>query len=237
MNINNDKAGVFQCGSEDKSYPTGLRKYKSMPKILYYKGDIEIINSRKNIAVIGSRRCSEMGMRLAYETGYTIGKAGMNLVNGLAIGCDTEALRGALDAGGRCIAIMPCGLDEIQPKSNQKLAGQILQNGGCLISEYPVGSGVKKYQYVERDRLQSGISQGIVVIEAELESGTMHTVDFAMKQYKRLACYAHKLLKYSSANQFLEENGKAEILQNREDIIKFVKEVPEEENYQQMTLF
>lgn len=237
MNLNNDKSTILCCGSEDRKYPAGLRKYTSMPTVLYYKGEIEIINSRKNIAVIGSRKCSEMGTMLAYETGSMIGKSGINLVNGLALGCDTEALRGALDVGGRCIAIMPCGLDEIQPKSNQKLAEKILQNGGCLLSEYPAGSGVKKYQYVERDRLQSAISQGVVVIEAELESGTMHTVDFAMKQYKRLACYTHELLKYSSANQYLEKNGKAQILRDREDIIKFVNEVPEEENYQQITLF
>lgn len=237
MNSNNQHMEISCCTLEMVNYPAGLRGQKRAPAVLYYKGAIEIINNAKNIAVIGSRKCSEKGMNFAYETGRLMGKSGVNLVNGLALGCDTEALRGALDEGGKCIAIMPCGLDEIYPRTNQKLAEEILEKGGCLLSEYPAGSGVKKYQYVERDYLQSGISQGVIVIEAELKSGTMHTVDFAMRQYKRLACYAHELLKYSSGNQYLEEIGKAQIAYNTEDIVSFVKSLPEEENFQQLTLF
>ena len=92
-------------------------------------------------------------------------------MNGLALGCDTEALRGALDNGGRCIVLLPCGLDNIQPKSNRSLADRIVQNGGCLISEYDIGTPLNKYQYVKRDRLQSGICQGVLVVEAEMNSG------------------------------------------------------------------
>lgn len=231
------KTNILSCTPEDEKYPHGFRNLVQIPQILYYMGAIDIINCNKNIAVIGSRKCSEAGIRLSYETGRVLGAHGVNVVNGLALGCDTEALRGALSVDGKCVAIMPCGLDEIQPKSNQKLADEILKKGGCIISEYPVGTGIKKYQYVERDRLQSGVSQGVVVIEAERESGTMHTADFAMRQYKRLACYYHALLEHSSGNHYLEQNGKTQVLQSANDVIEFVNSISFEDTYQQMSLF
>ena len=237
MKENLAQSNVLSCTPEDEVYPLGFRNIVRMPRILYYQGAIEIINHNKNIAVIGSRRCSDMGVKLSFETGRILGTNGINVVNGLALGCDTEALRGALSVGGKCVAVMPCGLDKIQPKANQKLAEEILEKGGCLISEYPIGTGIKKYQYVERDRLQSGISQGVLVIEAELDSGTMHTVDFAMKQYKRLACYYHELLKYSTGNQYMEQNGNTQVLRNANDIIKFVNNIPFENDYQQLSFF
>jgi DNA processing protein len=114
---------------------------------------------------------------------------GITVVNGLALGCDTYALKGALSVGGKCIAVMPCGLDQIVPKSNYYLARTILENGGLLISEYPIGTKLEKYMYVERDRLQSTVSDAIIVIEASYQSGTMHTVRAARRQGKPTACY------------------------------------------------
>lgn len=150
---------------------------------------------------------------------------------------DTEALRGALDGRGRCVAIMPCGLDNIQPRSNRGLAQRIIDAGGCILSEYPVGTDLMKYQYIERDRLQSGISQGVVVIEAERKSGTMHTAEFAARQHKRLACYYHKLLEMSSGNQYLADSGKAVNIKNEKEMLAFVRKIPQTERYQQMSLF
>lgn len=109
--------------------------------------------------------------------------------------------------------------------------------GGCLISEYRVGTEVQNFRYVERDRLQSGISQGVLIIEADKNSGTMHTADFAAKQYKRLACYYHKLLEISSGNQYLEETGKASVLKSEEDLYAFIREIKDEASYEQMSLF
>ena len=107
---------------------------------------------------------------------------------------------------------MPCGLEQIQPKSNQRLAEQILENGGCMISEFPVGTPIQRYRYVERDRLQSGISQRVLIVEAEQNSGTMHTADFAKKQYKRLACYYEALFRDALGNKYLAASKKAEVL-------------------------
>lgn len=228
--------GISFCTREDKLYPKALRTISGMSPVLYYKGNVEIINQHKNIAVIGTRKPSDAGRKLAYETGRMVGKSNLNLVNGLALGCDTEAIKGALSADGRCVAIMPCGLEEIVPKTNQKLAEEILQKGGCLISEYPIGTKIQKYQYVERDKLQSGISQGILVVEAEIKSGTMHTAEFALKQYKRLACYYHKLLVLNSGNQYLEESGKAQILKEKKELESLIAAILSEDEYEQLTL-
>ncbi len=109
-----------------------------------------------------------------------------------------------------------------------------MEKGRCLLSEYPVGTGVQKYQYVERDRLQSGISQGVLVIEAEKTSGTMHTADFADRQFKRLACYYYMLLERSSGNRYLEESSKAQVLETKTDLMEFIETIKKEEVYEQI---
>lgn len=232
-----ERLGIFYCTIEDKNYPNALKEIPNRPVVLYYRGEIEILNTHKNIAVVGSRNCSPKGKELAYKTGRLLAGEGMVIVNGLALGCDMEALRGALEVSGKCAVVMPCGLDNIQPRSNRGLAQNIIDMGGCVLSEYPVGTSLAKYQYVERDRLQSGVSQGVVIVEAEKKSGTMHTAEFAVRQYKRLACYYHKLLEMSSGNQYLEESGRAVNIRNEKEALAFARELPQVESYQQMSLF
>ncbi len=227
---------ILLCTTEDECYPTVLRESVKKVKMLYYKGHIDIVNQYKNVAVIGSRNASAEGLKLAYRAGQQAAEKGITVVNGLALGCDTEAIKGALSVGGRCVAIMPCGLEQIYPKSNQKLADEILTKGGCLLSEYPVGTSIQKHQYVERDRLQSGISQGVLIIEAEKMSGTMHTAEFARQQYKRLACYAAAMLKLSTGNRYLEEKNMATILQGDADTENFLNGILDEPKYEQLEL-
>lgn len=226
---------VSFCTVDDEVYPNMLRNLKNRPSMLYYRGNIEILNQYKSIAVIGSRKSGENGKKLAFHAAQRMGKSGVNIVNGLAMGCDAEAIRGALEVGARCVAILPCGLEQIVPRTNTKLAEEILEKGGCLLSEYPVGTRVEKYRYIERDRLQSGISQGVFIVEAETDSGTMHTAEFAMKQYKRLACYSHKLAELSSGNKYLESAGKAQVIRNLTDIDSYVEEILKEDEYEQLS--
>ena len=144
MNKNKWKnMGIEYCTVEDERYPNTLKKITDRPVLLYYRGNIEIINEYHNIAVIGSRKCSLKGRKISYDTGKYLAEKNVNVVNGLALGCDTEALKGTIAGGGRCIGILPAGLDDILPKSNQKLADEIVMKDGCLISEYPVGTPVK----------------------------------------------------------------------------------------------
>ena len=237
MDDNEKMYNTNTCTRDETCFPLGIRQTMKKTNVLYYKGNIAIINQNRNVAVIGSRKCSEEGLRLSYETGRLLADSGINLVNGLAIGCDTEALRGALSMGGKCVAVMPCGLDQIQPKSNRTLAETILRNGGCLLSQYPDGTGIQKYQYVERDRLQSAISQGVLVIEAEVGSGTMHTVEFAKKQAKRLACYYYKMFQNASGNKHIESMNNTTVLYDEKDTRKFLSTISKEEQYQQLSLF
>lgn len=233
-----EKTGVAVCRKDEEQYPRILRQLSGMPPVLYYKGNIGILNQQKSIALIGTRTPSAAGRKLSYESGRKIGSAKINLVNGLALGCDAEALKGALAEGGKCVAVMPCGLDEIVPKANRRLAEEILEKGGCLISEYPPGTKVQKYSYVQRDRLQSGVSREVVIVEAELKSGTMHTAEFAMKQHKRLSCFYYKLLELHSGNRYLEDTGKAQVLKSLKDMDILIANVlaEEERGYEQLTL-
>lgn len=220
---------------EKEEYPKRLASIVKAPKYLYYRGNIQIINQRKNIAVIGSRHASEKGIKMAYQIGYALGKKGINVVNGLALGCDTHALHGALAAGGTCVAVMPCGLDQIVPYSNRNLANKILLNGGCLISEYLPSTPAQRYQYVQRDRLQSGMSDGVLVIEASCDSGTMHTVRYAIKQGRRVACIASHLISYPSGNQWIERLNGAYVIQEVADLENFITDLQKEILYRQIT--
>jgi DNA processing protein len=209
---------------------------KRPPKEIYYRGNIDIVDNGRNIAVIGSRHVSDRGIKLSFDTGCRLAAMGINVVNGLALGCDTFALKGALSAGGKCIAVMPCGLDQTVPQSNSRLAEDILSNGGCLISEYPIGMPIEKYMYIERDRLQSGISEGVIVVEAERESGTMHTVSFAMKQGKALACFDSLLTQYSCGNMWLSQRNGVNVIKDGEQLCSFVNGACNTPKYKQMCL-
>lgn len=238
INYGEEKMGFLQdikcCKENQSDYPDNLKKIKDYPSVLYYKGNIEILNQYKNIAVIGSRKISEAGSRLAYSAGNMIAQNGFNLVNGLALGCDTEAIKGALAVGGKCVAILPCGINEVYPKANQRLAEEILKQGGCLLSEYPEGTRIEKYRFVQRDRLQSGISQGVLVVETMEKSGTMHTVEYAKRQKRRLACYWHELVKYSSGNSIMESKYQADIIKTNKDLKNYLQEISKEEEYTQL---
>ncbi|MDO4166757.1 MAG: DNA-processing protein DprA [Eubacteriales bacterium] len=236
MNRKKDIMRIGSCDWNDSCYPKALKEIKDSPKKLYFIGNIEIINQTPNIAVIGSRKISEQGIILSRKTGEMVARQGYNLVNGLALGCDAEAMKGALYAGGKCIAILPSGLEQIQPRSNEPLAREIVESGGCLLSEYPEGTPVRKYQYVARDRLQSGISQGVCVIETTAQGGTMHTADFAMKQNKRLACYYSGLLKNASGNEALAKKEEVTLIKKLEEFSEFIQSVGSEPSYHQITL-
>ena len=233
--MTNQYTEIVSCTIDDKIYPTALKNIRKAPKKLYYRGAFDILNRYKNVAIIGTRNASETGLRFSFESGKRAGEKGLTLVNGLALGCDTEAIRGALSVGGRCVAIMPCGLDEIYPKSNRELAEQILENGGCLVSEYPVRTAPERFRFVERDRLQSGVSQGILVIEADEKSGTMHTANYAMDQGRRLACYYHALMDLCSGNRYLGDSGKARVLKEKKDLDAFFDAILAEETYEQIS--
>lgn len=231
-----DSYDILTCSKDDLYFPQGMKNLQGMPPLIYYRGNIDIINTYKNVAVIGSRKSSAEGLRRSYNAGKLAAKLNINVVNGLALGCDTEALKRALSVGGKCIAVCPVVWNKFSRSQIINRLRKYWKKGGCLISQYLVGTTVRAYQYVERDKLQSGISQGVVIIESQEKSGTMHTADFAIRQYKRLACYYSKLVNCASGNKRLEDMGKAKVLMSEDDLQRFLIDIVNDEEYEQLTL-
>jgi DNA processing protein len=165
--------------SDEQKYLQMTRGIAKLPKSLYLIGKLPP-EARPSVAIIGTRKPSVYGQEVAYKLAYDLAKRGMVVVSGLALGIDAIAHRGALDAGGVTIAVMPGGLDEFYPHTNHKLAERIVASGGALVSEYPAGERPFKANFVARNRIVAAIADGVLVIEAATKSGTLHTAGFAL---------------------------------------------------------
>lgn len=182
----------IQCiGLFDENYPFRLRKIPDPPAVLFATGDLSALSHPLAIAVIGTRDPSEYGLRAAFKIGARLAQSNSVVVSGLAIGCDTEGHLGCLSENGVAIGVLAHGLDTVQPAASRPLAEQILDSKGCLVSEYVVGTNPRRNSFVERDRIQSGLSDAVFVIETDLKGGSMHTVNFCEKQERQLACMVH----------------------------------------------
>lgn len=181
----------------EKNYPQLLRQIYDAPVSLYIRGKKEILNG-KNIGIVGCRECTDYGKKAAKYFAYNLSKKGMNIISGLAKGVDSYAHWGSIGINielekvkncgekqtdcGKTIAVLGNGLDMIYPKENIELANEIIRSGGAIVSEYPCGTKPDKMNFPARNRIISGISKGIIVIEAKDKSGTLITVDFALEQ-------------------------------------------------------
>ncbi len=183
--------GVRALSFHDDGYPARLRKTPSPPAILYVKGSTDGLHATRGLAVVGTREPTLYGKEVAKRSGRTAAEAGFVIVSGLAHGCDTYAHEGCLEGRGIGVAVMAHGLDKVYPAANRGLAESLLENGGCLASEYPVGTSPVRSAFTARDRIQSGLSDGVLVIETNVRGGTMHTVRFAQDQDRAVACILH----------------------------------------------
>lgn len=177
------KIGLVSYGNE--KYPSSMN-FTDAPVLLYYQGDLECLNHDKRVAVIGSREPTQSGADFAYESGSVLAEENYIVISGLATGCDFYGHMGCLRAGGKAVAFLPAGLMNVYPAENRPLAGKIIENGGCLLSEYAPMETVKPYRFVERDRLQSASSLFVVVSSFSAASGTIHTLNYAKKYNKKI---------------------------------------------------
>ena len=187
-NINNIAAymkmnNVQLLNIYDKKYPKKLKSIYSPPICLYIQGNIKLLYTEM-IAIIGCRQCSIYGIRSATKLSYGLAKYNKTIISGMAKGIDSVAHIGALRAKGGTIAVLGSSFDNIYPKENLKLYQNIILNNGAVISEYPPFSKIEKNNFVQRNRIISGLSNGVLVVEARKKSGTMITVDFALEQGK-----------------------------------------------------
>ena len=163
-------------------FPEGLRQAEvDPPLLLYYRGDKALLNS-PSVAVVGTRACSSYGKEAATRISSELCDRGVTIVSGLASGIDTYAHRAALKAGGKTVAVLGSGLNRVTPTSNIGLSDEILSSGGLIVSEYTPNSDATRYTFPERNRIISGLSRGVVVVEASEKSGALITAGFAEEQ-------------------------------------------------------
>lgn len=218
-----ERLGIQIITIFDTEYPARLREISDPPLVLHVKGDVRLLSWGTAVAIIGTREPTSFGRQSARRIASCAAESGASVVSGLAIGCDTEAHRGCLDANGRTVAVLAHGLDRVYPAQNKSLAVDILENGGCLVSEYEVGRPAFKTAFIDRDRLQSGLSQSVILIETGLKGGSLHTIQFAREQKRLVACIAHPP-KYATqekalGNAKLIEDGEALPLRTSEDVL------------------
>lgn len=168
----------------DEQYPEKLKNLPDAPLILFYQGDISLF-SKPSIAVVGSRKPTSYGRYVTDKFTRTLAKEGIVIISGLAYGIDSISHRMCLEAGGKTIAVLGGGLEEIYPSEHLSLAHEIAQKG-LLISEYPPNKKATKYTFPQRNRIIAGLSDGVLITEAGLNSGTHHTRDFALDYGKNL---------------------------------------------------
>lgn len=226
-----EKLGIRIIGKNDSDYPIRLMIIPNSPVILYVKGNVECLNSDLSVAVIGTREPSEYGKVCGKLFGEKFAKRDLVVVSGLAKGIDTLGHQGCIETNGKTVAVLAQGLDTpVYPKENRSLADEIISTGGCLVSEYGLGVRGRPNYFIERDRIQSGLSGGVAVIETDIKGGTMHTVGFCIEQNKPLGCLNHPekfLLNNikSRGNQFLINSEKAIPLFTEDDIDLFISKM------------
>lgn len=203
---------------KDSRYPNQLKNIKNPPQQLYIKGNIELLKTNI-ISIIGSRVCTENGITLAKQFSKELVYQGITIASGMAIGIDTIAHQTTLQESGKTIAVLGNGFNHIFPPENIKLFHQIINNDGLVITEYPPGEKAKSKNFLERNRIVSGLSLGILVIEAAHRSGTSVTAKLAREQGRKVFALPHELTdKHGVGTNRLIQKG-AKIVTNTESII------------------
>lgn len=194
---------LFELTEEVKEIP-------SPPKQLYYEGAnlLELLK-RPSVAIVGSRKPTPYGKRVTQEFARHLAGQGIVIVSGLAYGVDAAAHEAALEVGGTCIAVLPGPLDNIVPAANQGLAQRIVEQGGALVTEQAPGSPIYKQLFIARNRLMSGLSQGVLITEASEKSGALYTANFALEQGREVMIVPGDIFAASSygCNTFLKSQG------------------------------
>lgn len=240
---------IEEISIESKEYPNQLRNIYDPPKKLYVLGNKEILE-QKGIAIVGARRCTNYGRNVTLKISQELTLNGINIISGLALGIDTVAHLGNIQANiskeqqklnvvniksmsdikntknitgleakteakenlqiGKTIAVLGGGIDKIYPKENIELARKIIKTGGCIISEYPTGTTPEKNNFPQRNRIISGLSKGILVVEASKTSGSLITAEFGLEQGKEIFAVPGNITSLTSegCNELIREGAK-----------------------------
>ncbi|HEX5833063.1 MAG TPA: DNA-processing protein DprA [Pyrinomonadaceae bacterium] len=217
-------AAVRKLGGEillldDGVYPSSLREIYDPPILLYVKGAWAECLDQPCIGVVGSRKCSTYGQNAAMMLARDLAQRGITVVSGFARGIDAAAHRGALEAGGRTVAVLGTGIDEVYPRDHKKLGEEILAGGGALVSQFPLGTPPVSENFPYRNRIISGLSLGIVVVEAAENSGSLITARLAIEQNREVFAVPGNITSRNSfGTNYLIKGAGAKLVQQWQDI-------------------
>lgn len=218
--MNKEEKEILRLKQTDKRYPKRLLEIKNPPQELYVEGNVDLL-SHDSIAIVGTRKCTEYGKRCASKFANQLSKKGICIVSGLASGIDTIAHINSMEERGKTIAVLGSGFDHIFPPENRILYERILENDGCIVTEYPPETEVDRSRFPKRNRIISGLSIGTLVIEARYRSGTSITAKHAIDQHKEVFCVPHSIEEMSGYTpNFLIQNG-AQLVTSARDILDY----------------
>jgi DNA processing protein len=204
---------------DDGVYPALLRETYDPPVVLYVKGAWSECLELPCVAIVGSRRCSTYGQNAALMMSRELAQRGVTIVSGLARGIDASAHRGALEAGGRTVAVMGTGLDQIYPRDHKKLADEILNHGGALVTQFPLSTPPVSENFPYRNRVISGLSLGVLVVEAAENSGSLITARLAMEQNREVFAVPGNITSRNSfGTNYLIKGAGAKLVQQWQDV-------------------
>ncbi|WP_105618068.1 DNA-processing protein DprA [Vallitalea okinawensis] len=223
--------GIQYITFDHQKYPDSLLNIYDPPQVIYVKGEIPVDSLK--VGIVGARRCSQYGKYVAYKISKELVEKSVTVVSGMARGIDTAAHNGAIEGGGKTIAVLGCGLDICYPKENNKLMASITEHG-AVISEFPLGTPPLAKNFPRRNRIISGLSRALIVAEAALKSGSLITADHALEQGLDVYAIPGSILSKTSegANWLIKQGAK--VLTSSEDILlDFNLNYPKiNENYQ-----
>ena len=212
---------ITKIRSSQADFPGRLKHLRDPPQQLYYAGSrLSSLLNNPCLAIVGSRAATPYGRQITEQLATECARAGVTIISGLAFGIDSFAHQAALDCGGQTIAVLPSGLSHIYPASHQRLARQIVEQGGALVSEYSADTPPMKHQFIARNRLIAGLSQAVLITEAASGSGSLHTVQFAAELGREVLAVPGNITSPTSqgSNNLLKSqaaglvNGSADIL-------------------------
>ena len=195
---------------EDELFPSRLRIIKNPPVLLYYKGKLPEFDKEVCIGTVGTRNPTSYGCRCAYEIAFDLAINGAYVISGMAFGIDAVCHKAALDAGGRTVAVLGCGVDVVYPSENEEIYQRLLLNG-TIVSEYAPGSKATRYSFPQRNRIISGLSLGTLIIEAQLKSGAMITARRTLEQERDLYTIPGRVGEFNSLgpNSLIQAGAKS----------------------------
>lgn len=215
-----ERLGVRVLTIQDADYPERLRQINDPPCVLYVKGTLFHFDEELAIGVVGSRNPTPYGVKMAGRLGLDLARRGVLVVSGIAQGLDSAALKGALSGGGRVVSVLGNGVDVVYPAQNRDLYADVAA-AGALISEYPPGTGVNSHNFPIRNRIISGLSLGVVAVEAGVQSGTLITTRLALDQNREVfAVPGPADAPMSRGTNYLIKRGEAKLVESAEDVLE-----------------